>query len=102
MIESEQDRLDMIADWGATITLPNASTIKGIVDREFVAVSFGEMGIESSDPVAVVSTAQAAGLVEDDTIVISDSEVPGVDGTYQIREPQPDGTGLTLLKLKQV
>lgn len=101
MIESEQDRLDMLEDYGADITLPDASVIKGIFDREFAAVQFGgDLGVESYDPVALVSTAQASALAEDSAITVSNSGITGVDGNYLVREPQPDGTGLTLLKLK--
>jgi hypothetical protein len=101
MIESESDRLQMLADWGASLTLPTDETIPAIVDRDFILATLGDMGVESSDPQALVSTAQIADVLsERDTITIADSNVTGVDGAYSIREIQPDGTGLTLLKLK--
>lgn len=100
MVESEQDRLDMLEDWGANITLPGGAVVKGIVDRDFAALQFG---VSSSDPMALVSTAQVDGvLVYKSSITVSSSGITGVDGDYEVIEQQPDGSGMTVLKLGQV
>lgn len=100
-IESEQDRLDMLEDWGADITLPDTSTIKGIVDRAFVGVVLDDISVEGSDPMAVCSSAEVSSLVEGDAITVANAADPDVDGSYIIKGTEPDGTGMTMLKLRR-
>lgn len=102
MIETETDRLKLLAEFGAGITLPDATEIKGIVDRDFVAAALGDIGIGSTGPQALVSAAQIAGkLSEGSVVTVANSGITGVDGSYKIKEQQPDGTGLVLLTLKE-
>lgn len=101
-VETEQDRLNMLNanDWGATLTLPNTTEIPCIADREFDALDIGEIGVESSNPIVSVSTADITGkLEEDDEIIIAGSPINGVDGTYTVKEIQHDGTGMSAVRL---
>lgn len=71
-----------------------ASTIKGVFINKFEAVDFGLTDVESSSPFFMACDADVTGVAHADTLAI-------VGITYKVTGVQPDGTGVTLLKLSQ-
>jgi hypothetical protein len=87
----------------ATVVLPVAAageTIDGIFDAAYLLIDAGS-GIESSAPVltlpdASIPAAMATALEQGDAVTLA---IGGV--TYNVVEHKPDGTGLTLLRLRK-
>jgi hypothetical protein len=66
-------------------------TISVIFDEQYVDA----LGVESSQPAATCSSADAEGVEQDEMITISGRE-------FRIIGVQPDGTGVTVLRLHKV
>jgi hypothetical protein len=95
-IESDADRLVFLSsdDFGTAITV-GASTIYGVMDKEYTAVQQGDIAVESDSPVAVVraSDVTAQSIAVGTSLTISSA-------TYVVVSVQPDGTGMTRLVLR--
>lgn len=95
-IESDADRLAMLSedDFGVEVTV-GASTIKGIFDKEYLAVQGGEADVESDAPTVLVrsSDVTAESIAVSSTLTISSA-------SYVVVSVQPDGTGMTRLVLR--
>jgi len=76
-------------DFGVDATL-NAVAVRVIFDAAYV----DPLGVESSGPVATLPTADAATAAHGQTLIVSGT-------TYKIRGIEPDGTGITLLRLER-
>lgn len=71
----------------------SSSNIKGIFDKEFIALSAGgEVDVAGTDPVFMCKTSDVSNA-RGGTLVIN-----GV--TYNIVVDKPDGTGVTMLSLE--
>lgn len=97
------DVLHMLANAVATIVLPAAAagqTMAGIFDAAYLLIDVGS-GIESSAPVLTVldsevPAAMATALEQGDGVSLTIGAV-----TYGVVEGKPDGTGVTLLRLRK-
>lgn len=98
--ESSADRLVFLNtdEFGIEVTLfPNTlseRTIKGIYDSEHFEIDNGLSVISSAEPQLQVRT-------EDVTDVTQDSALTANGVSYTVADVQPDGTGMTILRLHQ-
>lgn len=69
------------------------TTVQVILDNQYAEVA----GVNGSNPVVLVPTADMPGVARGDSLVVP------VGGTsYTIKNPEPDGTGITRLELQKV
>ena len=98
MVETADDRLIMLSDFGVDATYTpdggSPSTIKTIFLNEYYSVDAGSVGMEMSQPIAVIRTADAPNVAHNDTFVISAV-------TYKAVNVRPDGTGMTEVALEE-
>tara|TARA_R100000781_G_scaffold92560_1_gene57402 strand:+ start:1048 stop:1356 length:309 start_codon:yes stop_codon:yes gene_type:complete len=99
-VEDDEMRLELLQDFGisdATFTDTSAgssSTITALLKNEYSLEDVGgEVGVETSTPVAIVRSSDVNNVAQGDTIAISGT-------TYTIVEVQPDGEGMTNLRLR--
>lgn len=78
------------ADFGVTATLPSTAVVRGIFDASYQDV----LGVSNDGPAFTVGTADVASLDHGDTITIGAS-------AYTVRAIEPDGTGMTVLRLER-
>lgn len=88
----------MLTDFGVDSTYTpsggGSSTVKVIFLNEYYSVDAGTVGMEMSQPIIVLRTADAPNLAHGDTFVISAV-------TYKVVNVRPDGTGMTEAALEQ-
>jgi hypothetical protein len=98
MIETAEDRLVMLSDFGVTATYThegNASEIKGIFDNEYEAVDVGgSVPFAMEQPRFYCRTSDVPNVIDGDTLQINSV-------TYIVRVIMPDGTGITELQLEK-
>lgn len=90
MLETESDRLEMLKAVGELVEIDGESSW-GVFEREYLEDLDGP-GIASYEP----------------TLTCRSSDAPGIEGvikrqngkSYSVREIEPDGTGITLLRLR--
>jgi len=98
-VESATDRAVFfaVADFGTAATYQRVatnSTINGIFDNEFVQVEVAEVPYDSVEPVFYCQTADLpTGYTVGDRLTVNAVY-------YTIREFQPDGTGVSKLRLE--
>lgn len=98
-VETAADRAIFfaVADFGVAATYrrnSTDSTVNGIFDNEFVQVEVAEVPYDSTEPVFYCRTADLpSGYTVGDRLTV-DSVY------YTIREFQPDGTGVSKLRLE--
>lgn len=95
-IETDEDRLELLTALGDDVTLnPNGSAviIRGIYDAGHVLTDTGQVvDVSDSEPMLTVRT-------KDVTTVVQGSEIDVNSTTYKVVDIQPDGTGITILRL---
>jgi hypothetical protein len=79
------------ADFAVDATLGGVA-VEGIFDADYLE-PLGNV-VEGSGPVFTLATADATGAVHGTTLVIGAT-------TYKVRGIEPDGTGVTLLRLEK-
>jgi hypothetical protein len=90
----DEDLTAFFGDFASDVTLPTGSTFKGIVDASFVTV--GEVaGVESSAISLIAKTADVADLGHGEIVEIASVE-------YAVRGIEPDGLGVTTIRLERV
>lgn len=98
MVETADDRLIMLSDFGvdATYTPDGGSpvTIKTILLNDYYAVETGSVAVEMNQPIAVIRTADAPSIAHDDTMVINAI-------TYKVKNIRPDGTGISEIQMEE-
>jgi len=98
-VETSADRAIFfaVADFGVAATyrrITTDSTVNGIFDNEFVQVEVAEVPYDSTEPVFYCRTADLpSGYTVGDRLTVSSV-------AYTIREFQPDGTGVSKLRLE--
>ena len=98
-VETADDRLYMLADFGVSATYTpvggTASTITVIFDNEYIPVETGgAMPFAMQQPKCLARTSDLTGAVENGTLAIGGT-------SYFIRIVMPDGTGMTELMLER-
>jgi len=86
-VESDNDRLQLLTDFGVDATI-NAATVRGILDREFKVVG----DIESEYPVFECRSIDVSGVNHGDTLTYSGTN-------YEVVGKEDDGEGFTALIL---
>ena len=98
MVETADDRLIMLSDFGvdATYTPGGGSpvTIKTILLNDYYAVETGSVSVEMNQPIAVIRTADAPSIAHDDTMVINAI-------VYKVKNIRPDGTGISEIQMEE-
>lgn len=84
-----EDLTAFFVDFGVDATLGDLA-VRCIFDAAYV----DPLGVESSGPVATLPTADAANAVHGQTLIIAGT-------SYKVRGVEPDGTGITLLRLER-
>lgn len=82
------------ADFGQdAVYSGDGKTVQVIFDRSYMQLTPQGIAVESTDPMALVKTADVPGIDHTKTLTI--------DGTvWKVREVKPDGTGITTVMLK--
>lgn len=99
-VENDTDRAIFVAldDFGVTAIFTGLSgqpMVAGIFDDDPALAGQG-VGVQSSDPLFICRSSDLPALAVDGTLLTID----GVE--YRLRNPQPDGTGMTVLQLERV
>lgn len=76
-------------DFGVDATL-NSASVRVIFDAAYT----DPLGVESVGPVATLPTADAATVAHGQMLIVAST-------TYKVRGVEPDGTGITLLRLER-
>lgn len=98
-VETADDRLILLADFGVSVTYTYVSgagtkTITGIFDNQYEAVDAGGgVAFAMQQPKLTVRTADIVGATDGDKVVIDGIE-------YYVRVIMQDGTGITELMLE--
>jgi hypothetical protein len=84
-----EDFAPFFTDFGVTATLASGGTVRGIFDNGFVDV----FGVSETEKAFTAATADVSALAYGNTVTISGT-------AYTVAELQPDGTGMTRVRLK--
>lgn len=95
MLDSEADRLALIRDLdGETVSLDETDVLAIFIDAH-TPVAFGEHVIDSSDP-------QIVGRTSDLASATSSSVITRGALAYGVAAIEPDGTGMTTIRLREL
>lgn len=99
MIESNADRLTFFNpdEFGVGAILTSSSSgsereVVGIFDNQHLSLDLGAGSVSTSELQFMCRTSDAVGFTQGDTL-----DMDGV--VYEITDVQPDGTGITVLRL---
>jgi hypothetical protein len=94
-VESDEDRAMFLSadDFGVTAIYKGSIEIEGIFDKFYLEQSVGIAGIQSNDPVFTCLTSEAPDPAHGETLEIGTA-------TYKIIGVEPDGDGMTILRLE--
>jgi hypothetical protein len=83
-----------IPEFTTPVTMPDGESVQGIFDNQHLAIALG-VEIDASEPVVALLSTTAAGL--------RDGSRLGIKGKrYQAKTFEPDGDGITIVKLREV
>lgn len=91
MLESDQDRLESLQALGEEIRIDDFP-VWGVFDQSFVE-ALSDPGIGSSEPEFTCRSIDVENVQKD-------SVLTRLQVQYRVRELEPDGTGMTLLRLR--
>lgn len=102
-VESDADRLEFldVDEFGISLSLVLGSPvteISGIFDDAHFEIDNGISVISSSEPMAHVRTSDVTGspsVLQGTTVIIAGD-------SYSVTDIEPDGTGMTLLKMHKL
>lgn len=92
MLESDQDRLDVLQELGELVTI-DGNEVWVIFDQQYLE-ALTDPGMSSAEPEVVGRTSDLKSVTQSTTIQRSNGD------QYRVRENEPDGTGMTLLRLR--
>lgn len=84
-----EDYAPFFADVGVVATLASGATVRGIFDNGFIDT----FGVAESEKAFTAASTEVATLAYGDTVSIAGT-------VYTVAELQPDGTGITRVRLK--
>jgi hypothetical protein len=93
-VESDADRLAMLRGLGGVTVSSPRGTFLAIFDTEYVID--GDIGVETAQPQLSARSSDVSRLELRNGVLVQ----VGADG-YIIRSVQPDGMGMTVLRLEQ-
>ena len=94
-IESDDDRLDLLADHETVIWTPtggSAKTVPGVFDREYLSTEFGDTDIDTRQPMVLCRSCDIETAAQGDSVEYDST-------TYTVVGVEPDGQGMTMLVL---
>lgn len=94
MLENDADRLAMIRSLGGLLVSHPAGEFWGIFDGAYQRVQLSGLDIESIGPAIEARTMDVAALTKDTVLTLA-------AGQWRIKSQEPDGTGMTVLHLRQ-
>lgn len=77
----------------ATAVTVDGNAVNAIFDNDYVAVDLDGVELESLGPVLLCATADVSAVAQGDAAVVNSVN-------YTVAEVRPDGTGMTLLRLR--
>ena len=86
--------LDTTYGFAVTATYNGSTSVNGIFDAEYFEPDAGFAGIQSSQPVFLCRTVDVASASQQQTLVVASV-------TYKIVGIEPDGMGMTMLRLEK-
>jgi len=92
LLESDEDRLELLEELGESLSL-DGRELFGIFDVEYLEDLEGP-GIASSAPMVTCRSSDVSHVVQGAVL----KRISG--DQYKVRELEPDGTGMTLLRLR--
>lgn len=92
--EDLSEFFDTTYGFAVTATYNGSTSVNGIFDAEYFEPDAGFAGVQSSQPVFLCRTADVSSATHGQVLVVNSA-------TYHIAGVEPDGTGLTLLKLEK-
>lgn len=92
--EDLSDFFDTEHGFAVTVVYDGNVSVEGIFDAEYFEPSAGMAGVQSSQPVFLCMTADVEDAAHGETLEIDDD-------TYHIVGVEPDGTGITMLRLEK-
>lgn len=92
--EDLSEFLDTVYGFATTATYNGITPVDGIFDAEYFQPDAGFAGIQSSQPVFLCRTVDVSSATHGQTLVVASIN-------YKIVGVEPDGTGMTLLKLEK-
>jgi len=99
MVETDEDRLILLNDFGVDVTYTpqggSSVTIKVIFDDEFREVSGGEVDFAVHEPKFMCRTSDVPVIAEGDSVAYNGS-------SYEVTVVMSDGTGMTAVMLEVV
>jgi hypothetical protein len=84
-----EDFAPYFADFGVDATLPSGAVVRGIFENGFVDA----FGVSETEKAFTAATAGVSALTYGQTVTIAGT-------AYTVAELQPDGTGVTRVRLK--
>lgn len=94
MLENDADRLAMIRSLGGVLVSHPAGEFWGIFDGAYQSVQSSGLDVESIGPAIEARTVDVAALAKDTVLTLA-------AGQWRIKSQEPDGTGMTVLHLRQ-
>jgi len=93
MLESSDDRLQMLKSLGELVTV-NGQSVYAIPENEYREIDLNGQIIESNLPAVICRTEDVSSAVHGTSVIAEGS-------SYTVREVRPDGTGMTTLILSE-
>lgn len=95
MFESDADRLAMIKSLGGVpVSQADGSSFFGIFESAYQNALSNGVDVESSDPTILARSSDVAALVKDTALTVASV-------SWRLKRQEPDGTGMTTLRLRQ-
>jgi len=94
MIETEADRLEMIRSLDGRCVRHAGGEFWAILDNGYIGVSVSDLEVEERGPRLTCRTSDVIALRKDAALEVGSE-------TYRLLRAEPDGTGMTVLILKE-
>lgn len=93
MLENDADRLAMLKSLGGALVSHADGEFVGIFESAYQNALSNGVDVESADPTIHARTSDVSALVKDAVLTVAAA-------TYRLKRAEPDGTGMTILRLK--
>jgi len=93
-METESDRLEMIKSLGGLCVRHVGGEFLAIFDNAYSGLSAADLEVEERGPRLTCRTSDVIALRKDDALEVCNA-------TYRLARAEPDGTGMTVLVLRE-
>jgi hypothetical protein len=95
-METDADRLELIQALGGQIVRADSGTMCAVFDNAYSGVSLGDLDVEDTGPRLTCRSSDVArlSLRKDSLITVGEKD-------WRVARPEPDGTGMTILILRE-